>query len=210
LALVVAELIRALGQAVAPAEADTAGVAAAPASIAPPRPSAARPAELSLELEGEARGALSRDTILWGARLRFSSQWSAVYAELDLGGDFARTHVDQGDVLLRSASAGLGMGPRFATGVAIIELGLRAELGWAWIRGETARTDVQTGAGSDLIANAGLRLSLAAPARGKVRPSLAVESGGVIRGVKGVVNRQDVAGITGYYWLVSLGIAISP
>jgi hypothetical protein len=43
----------------------------------------------------------------------------------------------------------------------------------------------------------------------KVRPHLSLESGAVVRGVKGEVNGQPVAGMTGYYLLAALGIAVS-
>jgi hypothetical protein len=129
--------------------------------------------------------------------------------DLDLGASQARAPGALGTVWLRSASAGLGLGPRLAAGSMAVHLGLRAELGYAWIRGETALAEVRTGSGSELIANLGLRLALEAPARGRLRPGLALEAGGILRGVKADVDGQPVAGMTGYYVLVALGIAVS-
>ena len=146
---------------------------------------------------------------MWGGRLRFTASRSRFHAALDCGADFGRAGSDLGNVLLRSATAGFALGPRLETGIAIIDVGLRAELGWAWIRGETTSTDVRTGADSGLISSLGLRVSLAAPARLKLRPSLTLESGAVLRGLKGEVNRQPQAGMTGYYFIAGLGVGVA-
>lgn len=210
LALAVAELIRSLEQ--RPREA-TPEVIAAPASTlisTPPSTGAALPRSLAVVVEGEARVYPTRDTAMWGGRVRFSASRRSFHADLDCGADFARAGSELGDVVLRSATAGLGVGPRLETSVAIIDIGLHAELGWAWIRGEPGAADVRTGAGSDLISSLGLRVSLAIPARLKIRPSLTLESGAVLRGVKGEVNGQPVAGMTGYYLLAGLGVGGTP
>jgi hypothetical protein len=132
-----------------------------------------------------------------------------LHADLDLGADYARARSELGDVFLLSASAGFGLGPRFTIRNVILDLGPRAELGWAWIRGEPAFAEVRTGSGSDLISSIGFRVSIEAPAQVKLRPSLTLESGGVIRGVKAEVNGQPVAGMTDYYLVAALGIAVS-
>ncbi len=210
LALAVAELIRSLG--LGPrGESSEAIAVPAQASAAPPpsRLEAARLTALSIHVEAEARGLPTRQTIMWGGRTRFTGHRRMFHADLDLGADYARARSGLGDVFLLSASAGLGLGPRFAIRNVILDIGPRAELGWAWIRGQPAFAEVRTGSGSDLISSIGFRVSIEAPAQAKIRPSLTLESGGVIRGVKAEVNGQPVAGMTDYYLLAALGIAVS-
>jgi hypothetical protein len=211
LALAVAELIRSLEQGVGGKTPEAIAVSSkAPFPSPTPSPSGAlRPVALSIHVEAETRGYPTRDTTMWGGRARFTAHRRPLHVDLDLGANYARARGELGVVLLRSASAGLGLGPRFATRTVIADLGLRAEIGWAWIRGEPAFADVRTGAGSDLISNVGFRLSLEAPAQVKIRPSLTLETGGVIRGMKAEVSGQPVAGMTGYYLLAALGIAVS-
>jgi hypothetical protein len=210
LALAVAELVRWLEQGAedTTTEAVVVQATAAPSSTAEPQ-SPARPLALALGVEAEARGLPTRDTMMWGGRARLVAHRRWLRVDLDLGASYARVPGELGVVSLRCASAGLGLGPRFATRTVIAHLGLRAELGRVWIRGKPALADVRAGSGSDLIANVGLRLSLEAPAQGKLRPSLTLESGGILRGVKANVDGQPVAGMTGYYVLVALGIAVS-
>jgi hypothetical protein len=206
LALAVAELVRLLEKGAGEPPPPT---IAAPvmASVSTPSPAAvAMPRALEAIVEGEARIYPTRDTLMWGGRVRFTASRRRFHADLDCGADFARAGSDLGDVLLRSATAGLALGPRLETSVAIIDVGLRAELGWAWIRGEPTSTDVRTGAISDLISSLGLRVSLAIAPRLKLRPSLTLESGAVLRGLKGEVNGQPVAGMTGYYFVAGLGV----
>lgn len=210
LALAVAELIRSLGQGLGGESPETIAVPAQASAAPPPsRPEAARPIALSIHVEAETRGLPTRQTIMWGGRARFTGYRRMLHADLDLGADYARAGSELGDVLLLSASAGLGLGPRFTIRNVILDLGPRAEIGWAWIRGEPAFAEVRTGSGSDLISSIGFRVSLEAPAQVKIRPSLTLESGGVIRGVKAEVNGQPVAGMTGYYLVAALGIAVS-
>ncbi|HEX7498970.1 MAG TPA: hypothetical protein VF524_01565 [Polyangia bacterium] len=210
LALVVAELIRSLER--RPREAPPEAIAApVQASIStPPSAGGALARALAVVVEGEARVYPTRDTLMWGGRVRFTSSRRSFHADLDCGADFARAGSDLGDVLLRSTTVGLGVGPRLETSVAIIDVGLHAELGWAWIRGEPRAADVRTGTGSDLISSLGLRVSLAVPARLRLRPSLTLESGAVLRGVKGQANGRPVAGMTGYYLLAGLGVGGTP
>ncbi len=213
LALAVAEMLRSLGSA-APVEKAAAPLAAAPPaapplSLSPPPPEPARPLAWALGLEAEGRGFPGRDTLLWGVRARFTAGWSWLHAGVDVGGGCARADVAEGDVLLRAAGVGLELGPRFAGRAAVVDLGLRADLGWAWARGETGLASVRTGAGSDWLASAGLRLSVEAPARARVRPRVAIEGGGVLAGVQAQANGQTVAGITGYYLLAAFGVTIT-
>ena len=211
LALAVAELIRSLGQ-VLPDKPSEAIAVPAPVSVASPAapPSAVtRPNHLSMHIEAEVRGLPTRDTTLWGGRARLTAHQRLFHADVDLGGNYARSQAQLGDVLVHSASVGLGFGPRFVNKTAVLDLGLRAELGWAWIHGETALADVRTGAGSGVISSVGFRASLEVPAQMRVCPHLSLETGAVVRGVKGDMSGESVAGMTGYYLLAALGIAVS-
>jgi hypothetical protein len=211
LALAVAELIRSLGQAL-PEKAPEAIPVPALVSVASPAAPLSADAprtHLSIHVESEVRGLPTRDTTLWGGRVRLTAHRRLFHADLDLGGNYARAQAQLGDMLFHTASLGLGFGPRFANRTAVLDLGLRAELGWAWIHGETSLADVRTGDGSELISTVGFRASLEVPAQRKVRPNLTLECGAVVRGVKGEVNGQPVAGMTGYYLLAALGIAVS-
>jgi hypothetical protein len=210
LALAVAELIHSLGQGER-SKATAAAASAAPVPKTGP-PEVARPAgsaRFSIRVEAEARIFPANDTTTWGGRVRLTTHWRVLHADLDLGGDLGRKQVVLGNLLLRSAGAGLTLGPRFATRVAIIDIGLRGELGWAWIRGETALASVHARAGSDLISSVGFQLSLEAPAKPRIRPSITLEGGGFVRGLNGEVNGQTVTGITGCYLLAALGFAVS-
>jgi hypothetical protein len=162
-----------------------------------------------MHVEAEVRGLPTRGTTLWGGRVRLTAQRRIFHADLDLGGDYARAQAQLGDVIFHTASLGLGIGPRFANRTAVLDVGVRAELGWAWIQGETALADVKTGSGSGVISSVGIRASLEAPAQMKVRPHLSLETGAVLRGVKGEVSGEPVAGMTGYYLLAALGITVS-
>jgi hypothetical protein len=211
LALAVAELIRSLGQALpdkAPEAIPVPAQGSVTSSAAPPS-AGTRPTRLSMHVEAEVRGLPTRDTTLWGGRARLTAHRRRFHADVDLGGNYARAPAQLGDVLVHSASVGIAFGPRFANRTAVLDLGLRAELGWAWIHGETALADVRTGAGSGLISSVGIRASLEVPAQMKVCPHLSLETGTVVRGVNGEVSGEPVAGMTGYYLLAALGIAVS-
>jgi hypothetical protein len=205
LALAVAELIRALAQ---PSPPEPPPSKATPEEAPPPVTTVER-AVASMHFEGELRALPTRDTAMWGGRVRLSAPWHRLHADLDLGGGFASAHPELGDVLMRMASVGLTVGPRLANGIAIVDLGLRAEVGWAWIHGETARPGVRTQAGSEWISCAGLRGTLQLPAASSLRPSLGVEGGFILRGAKGESNNQSVVGLTGYYLLAALGLAVA-
>jgi hypothetical protein len=209
LGLVVAELIRSLEQGAVIEE------SAAPAPevkpIAPLPAQVGRPASgrYSLHIDAEVRGYPAKEMMMWGGRLRFAKHWHTLHADIDMGGGFARKRVDLGAVLVRSASMGITFGPRLMIKAATLDLGLRGELGRAWVRGESALVDVQAGAGSRWVANAGLRLALEAPAKLRARPSIALEAGRVILALMGEANGQAVAGIGGYYVLANFGLALS-
>lgn len=209
LGLVVAELIRSLEQGAMAEESAARGPEAK--SIAPPPAQVGRPASgrYSLHVDAEVRSYPAKEMTMWGGRLRFATQWHTLHADIDMGGGFARRQVELGDVLVRSASMGLTLGPRLAIKAATLDLGLRGELGRAWVRGESALVDVHTGAGSQWVASAGLRLALEAPAKLRARPSIALEGGRVILALNGEANGHAVTGIGGYYLLASLGLALS-
>jgi hypothetical protein len=211
LALAVAELIRALGQG---PRGETPETVTVPDQVSVPVPipspsELAPPVVLSLHAEAEVRGLPTRDTMMWGGRARFTAHWRKLHADVDLGADATRARGELGDVLLRSASMGIGLGPRFATRFIILDIGPRVELGWAWIHGEAAFADVRTGAGSQLISGVGFRVSLEGPAQLRIRPNLTLESGAVVRGVKAEVDNRPVAGMTGYYLLAAVGLGVS-
>lgn len=205
LALAVAELIRSVGQPGPPEP-----LAPPPTAVeSPTAPSAPLRAPVSVHLQGELRALPARDTTMWGGRVRFSVPWHRLHADVDLGAGFAAAHDELGDVILRSASVGFGIGPRLSSAMAIVDLGLRAEMGWAWIHGEAQRPGVRTESGSQWISCAGLRGAIEVPAALWVRPSLAIEGGFVLQGVKGESRNQPVLGLTGYYLLAALGLAVS-
>jgi hypothetical protein len=211
LGLVVAELIRSLGQGAMAEEQKSATLVPEAKPIVPPPAQVGRPAlgRHSLHVDAEVRSYPAKEMMMWGGRLRVATQWHTLHADIDVGGGFARKQVELGNVLVRSASMGITLGPRLTTKVATLDLGLRGELGRAWVRGESALVDVHTGAGSNWVANAGLRLALEAPAKLRARPSIALEVGRVIVALNGEANGQAVAGIAGYYLLANLGLALS-
>ena len=212
LALAAAELIRSIGQ----AKPDDKKEAIAGSSKSTPLPTSPSPAPvvtrapaLSMHFEAEARDMPMRNTVLWGGRVRFTACRRSFHADLDLGANYSDARVELGEIVLHSATMGLGLGPRLVTRTAVIDLGLRAELGWAWMHGKPAFPDVQTGTGSGMISSAGFRVSLQGPIETKIGPGLAFESGAVLRGMKGEVNGQTATGISGYYLLAGVGIGVS-
>jgi hypothetical protein len=211
LALAVAELIRSLEQEQPVHSPEPLTVPAQdPVTTAPsPQSEGPRPIQLALHVDAEARANPMRELTLWGGRMRLTAHRQSLHADLDLGGNYAHAQTALGDIVLRSASAGIGFGPRLATGMAVIDLGLRAELGWAWIRGETTLSDVRTGEGSRLISSVGGRASVEFPAQVKVRPCLTLESGLMLQGLEGEAGGKPATGMTGYYLLAALGIAVS-
>jgi hypothetical protein len=211
LALAVAELVRSREQNVrtAPPGAVPKVARTAPASVTPQTSNVAHPVALSARVEAEARQLPARETTMWGGRVGLTGRWRSAHAEFDLGGGSARAHDELGEVLLRGASAGLGCGPRLVYRPVLVDLGLRAELGWGWIRGEPAREGVHAGAGSDLMSSLGLRLSLEVPAPLPVRPSFGLEGGGVVRALEGEAGGHPAVGVTGYYVLAAVGVAVT-
>ena len=212
LSLAVAEMIRSLREEVQddPGQAIAVPAKAPQPTSAPPSEKGAPPAATSLRLEAEARGYPTRDTLTWGARARWTRPWRSYHLAIDVGGAHARTGGKLGDVVLRVATMGLAAGPRFATKRFVADLGLRAEIGWAWLHGEPGSTDVRDGSGSDLVSSLGLRLSVESPAHWRVRAGLTLESGVVAKGITAAADGQAVSGITGYYLLAGLGMVFSP
>jgi hypothetical protein len=210
LALAAAELIRSLGQMPAKEMPKPAPVVLEqpPPSVVPTAPPMA--SRLSLAGEGQIRVLPTRNTTLWGGRLRLTLPWRRLYTQLDLGGDTASAKTELGTVSLHSVSMGLGMGPRFAGRALIFDVGPRFELGRAWIRGQTSAADVGVGSGGDVSATLGLRASLETPAETRLRPGIALEGGGVLRGIRGESEGRTVVGITGYYLIGTVALSFSP
>jgi len=132
--------------------------------VKPPPPTRETPTEKtsppasSWRLEAEGRGYPTRDLLTWGARARWSRPWRTYHLAIDIGGAHARTSGKPGEVVLRVANVGLALGPRLATKHVVADLGLRAEIGWAWLRGEPGAADVRGGSGSNLVSSLGIRL----------------------------------------------------
>lgn len=216
LALAAAELIRSVTQVdAAPAATAVAPVAGPPA----PRvqePPASRvdeppaPRELTLHVEAETRAAPSRDTRIWGGRAGVSAHRRRLHVDLDAAAGYGQAPVTLGTIVLKSATVGLGFGPRLTTRTMALELGLRADLGRAWVHGESSGARVVTSSGSRLISSVGLRGSVEFPARFRVHPYLGLEAGLMARGLAAQANGDTVAGLTGYYWLAALGVAATP
>ena len=210
LALIVAELIRALGQDAAASVLPKTTMAEVTKPLSPsPHTAEPKAVALAMEADFEVRSYPSRDTTTWGGRLGFTTGWRSLHIDLDAGGGLASKHVDLGEVRTRAATVGLTVGPRFKAGVVLIDLGLRADAGWSWVDGVAGSTGVRAGAGSDWVSSTGLRLSLEAPGNRRARPKIGLEGGTCIRGLSGEANGQAVVGIAGFYWLASVGLAFS-
>jgi len=218
LALAVAELIRLFEQ-------DTRDESPRPSRV-PPQPTFSAPKQpqpeppipaathtvplgYSVHIEAEGRRFPMRHTTAWGGRARLMAIRHSFHADLDLGANYSDARVELGDVVLKSTSIGVGFGPRFATRIVIVDLGIRAELGWAWVHGKAAFPDVQAGTGSGIHSSAGFRVSVEGPTTEKVRSGIALESGATLRSINGDVGGQNAMGIAGYYLLAAVGFGVS-
>lgn len=208
LALAVAELVRL---------ADTRWSPVPPEPAAPPPPPApappakvAPPVRLTAQVEAEGRGMSRYRTVLWGGRMRLVARRGLLHGSVDLGANDARAQQDLGQLSLRSASLGFGLGPSFATHAGAVDLGLHGELGWGWVRGQTTVPDVQARAGSGAISTVGLRASFEGPPAWRARPVVALEGGGVVRSLTAEVDGHPAEGIAGFYVLCAVGLAVSP
>jgi hypothetical protein len=209
LALAAAELVRSFGQSPAqPTPKPEPQVSSQPSPPVTPvqAPMASR---LSLHAEGQVRMLPTRNTTLWGGRMRLTVPWRVLYAQVDLGGDTTSARTELGTVSLQSVSMGLGVGPRFATRALIFDLGPRFELGRAWIRGDASASNVRAGSGGATVATLGLRTALQTPAENRLRPGIALEAGGVLHGTRGESDGHTVVGITGYYLIGTVAISYS-
>jgi hypothetical protein len=210
LALAVAEMIRLLGQ-------DTheeppkpvPNVPQRPKILLPkPAPQTAVPIEFVLRAEADAHSFPTHDTLLWGGRARLTVYRHPFHADFDLGANYGDSHVALGELRVRSAGLGFGFGPRLVSSSLIVDLGPRVEVGWAWIRGATTMPGIGTDTGSAGVASLGFRASMEGPARAGLRPCVALEGGGVLRGMNADQNGQTVAGMGGYYLLAGVGLAV--
>jgi len=205
LALAAAELIRSYGQ-LPPKEAPVVSQEPVPP---PPPPEPAMASRLAVSAEGQIRLLPTRNTTLWGGRMRLTLPWRALYAQVDLGGDTTSAGTELGTVSLTTVGLGLGAGARFVGRSLILNLGPRFELGRAWIRGQANASEVGAGQGGGVVASLGLRAALETPAASRLRPGIALEGGGVLRGTKGESDGRTVLGITGYYFVGALAVAFS-
>jgi hypothetical protein len=211
LALAAAELVRWAGREVQrePPQRGTAATKPPPEAPAPV-PTSTPMLSLAVHLEAEGRGMPTRETMLWGGRLRLAARRQVLQGALDFGANQSRVRNELGDLFLRSASAGMGFGPSIDTRAGIVDLGFRAELGWGWVRGEATSPDVQARAGSGLISSLGLRASFETPPGLEIRPVFSLECGGVVQGLDADVEGRPTAGFNGYYVLGAIGMVISP
>jgi hypothetical protein len=210
LALAVAELIR------SPTE-EVHEETPRPALSAPQRPqSKMKPTEpvqapsfgYAVQMEGELRAYPSRDTTLWGGRARLSALSTAMHTDVDLGVSLSQVHTDLGELRMRSTSIGFGLGPRLASKAVALDIGPRAELGWAWLSGATSLANVGTNSGSGPLAAVGFRAALATRVHPRIQPMVALEAGGVLRGLNATVDNRTRAGINGVYFLAALGVNV--
>jgi len=211
LALAVAELIRSLGED-APNDTTKVETSAPQRSHPLPQPLAqpdASPVAFSFQIEAETRYFPMRDTTLWGGRMRLTARRSSLHADVDMGANYSQMQTELGALLMRSASIGVGFGPRLELALANIDFGPRAEVGLAWVRGTTTLADVATASGSGVVATIGIRAALEVPANMRMKPCLSLETGGVVQGVNGNVSGQAVTGVGGYYFLAALGLAVT-
>lgn len=206
LALAAAEQIHALGR-------EPAAEPPGPPVVEPVRPARSTafrgdgPAS-SIAVRAEARTFPSHDTTAWGGRLSVSVLSRRLYLALDGGVDFASKAVSLGTVSLRTASGGLSLGPRFTTQAAIVSVGVRGELGWGWVNGESTAQAVHTGSGGGLLSMAGALISIAAPPTWRLRPQLALEAGAVIAGLAGRSQGAVTSGQTALYLLGAFGFEL--
>jgi hypothetical protein len=215
LALAVAEIIRAVdredaGGVAAPAAAPPPPPRAPPPPppLPPPPPRAPAPAPApSVRAAGELRVYPARDTTLWGGRVALARVDRGWHRDLDLGVLAGRHRHALGDIVLRAVSAGLTFGARVTLGPLLADVGLRAELGWAWIEGESSSTSVRTGAGAGLVGGAGLQVALQGPQGRALGARAILEGGAALRGLDAQANGQTAAGIAGPYVLIGVGIA---
>jgi hypothetical protein len=231
LALAVAELVRPGGWLIPQPE--TAGshdvAATAPAvsraTATPARPAltplaplvvsvqmpAARRASASTSARGDfvLRRYPSRQTTLYGGELSLRRAGRRLQSEAELGAMAGDRTTAFGQVAFRAATAGGEIGVRLVAGAFDTTLGVRGELGWAWIQGTPADVQVRAGSGSALLGSLGVRAAVQIPAARWFGAELIAEAGDAVRGVDGRVNGQPVAGATGAYLLVGLGASLS-
>jgi hypothetical protein len=204
LALAVAELIRSAG---GPAQPDAA--AAIVPREQPPEPP---PPQLAVSgnVAGEFRRHTSTNTNLWGARLGISLSSSRWQATIDAGAAASRSDVSLGEVSILEGSAGLFAGPRFLLGPVIASAGPTATLGWAQIVGRSTISGVTPGSGWGLVSTAGARAAVEGPASSTIRVFGYLEGGYTVRRLDAIAADQQVAGISGPYLTLAIGVKLGP
>jgi hypothetical protein len=175
---------------------------------APAPTPAARRANIAARGDFIVRNYPARETTLYGAELSVRRTGRRLLGGVGLGGMGGDRGTAFGTVAFRAATAAGQIGVRLVTGAFDADLGVHGELGWAWIQGTPANAQVRAGSGSALLGNLGLRAAVQVPAERRLRAQLTVEAGQAVRGVDGRVNGQPVAGATGAYLLVGIGVGL--
>jgi hypothetical protein len=157
----------------------------------------------------EWRGYPAYPTTIWGGRVALAVARRFLHADFDVGAGRGRRSVELGTIGIRMASAGLAVGPRLWSGGTVVDLGVRGEVGWAWIDGEPGLPGVRAGSGSSLIAAMGLHLTYEPLARKPVHPRVSIAGGAVLGSVKAEANGSPQAGLSAAYLLASVGVASS-
>jgi hypothetical protein len=206
LALAVAELIRSAAALAGPGEPAGGPPPAQPPPVAPPPPLA----EVAGTVTGDLRHHFGSGTTLWGARLGLSVSSGRWRAALDAGAATSDTQVGVGSVTVLLASASLFVGPRFAAGRAVVGFGPTGALGWARVKGQSDMSGVVPAEGSNLVATAGIRATIEAPAPHVVRAFACGEGGLTVRWLDAAVLGQTAAGISGPYLMIALGVRFGP
>jgi hypothetical protein len=204
LALAVAELVR--GGPPVPA-------APPPAPVGAPAPPVGAPAPVpwgeSLTLDAVLRAQPSFDTLLGGGRLTFSVYRPRWGLALDADATAGSRKVDLGAVDVALVHAAASAGPRFAVGLAVIDVAATGGLGWAWVKGRATAPGVSADSGSGLVATVGLRAALEAPTSRRLRAHVAIEAGETLRRLTADVNGAATTGISGPYVVVGVGGALA-
>jgi hypothetical protein len=200
LALAVAEMVRASEQR-PPAETPP----VPPSEIA--APAAATGAGFGGALAAELRLHGSSRTALFGFRLApflTGGRWRAGFeiAAASAGADRASGHV-----ALRLLTAGVSAGPRWQFGGLAIGVGFAGELGAGFVVG-TPAPGATGDRGTGLVATAGVRAELEAPAGAALRFRAVLQAGETLHGVTGDVDGVTVIGAIGPFLLLGLGASI--
>jgi len=202
LALAVAEMVRGSEQR-PPVETPP----APPPAVAPP--SAAAGVAFGGAVTAELRLHGGTRTALYGFRLASfltGQRWRAGFeiAAASAGADHALGHV-----ALRLLTAGVSAGPRWQLGGLAIGVGIAGELGAGFVVGTPAPGASASGdRGTRLVATAGVRAELEAPAAAAFRFRAVLQAGETLHGVTGAAADANVIGAAGPFLLLGVGGSI--